>query len=129
MEFKKYSQIVELNGKPLEVEIKIVVEEDDYPIKGSFDFGDEEENKKYLARFERGDLFNGLIIVKASALGVTEQDSLGGCHIRSNNMFNSTPFENDVQSIVDDHGMVENAIDQLKTSALDQANKLKGFVS
>lgn len=127
MEFKKYTQDVEINGVAVEVEISIRVEEDDITPEGDFDFGNAEENAAYLKRFNGGDLFMGVISVNAKAYGETGNDCLGGCHLKCNNMFDSKPFTQDVEDLVKEHGMVNNAIDELKKSIVAKATCLKVF--
>src|SRR5688572_5594839 len=110
MLFKKYTVETEINGNTVNVEISIQVEEDNIGPEGEFGFGSEEENKKYLERFHRNELFVGCIFVTASAFGLEGVDSMGDCHLSSNNMFNSEPFESDVNNILSYYNMIENAV-------------------
>lgn len=75
---------------------------DDSPIDGSFDFEDEKQNQEYLDRFRRGELAN--IFIKVSywdkSRNISGDDCLGACHIAS---------IQDIQSVIDDHGMIDNA--------------------
>lgn len=115
MEFKRFNKtILDKNQVPVEVLIVIEVEEDDIHPKDDFDFGNAEDNAEYLQRFERGELFIGVISVKAYALGFEASDYLGACHLHCNNMFNSKPFEDDVNNTISEHGMIDTAIEALK---------------
>ncbi len=128
MEFTKFEKVIKINGINVDVEIEIRVEEDDITPDGDFDFGDAEENAAYLRRFKSGELFIAVISVNARALGERGNDCLGGCHIHSNNLFDSTLFESDVNSTIREHTMVSNAVEDLKTSIVNKAKLLKGFV-
>lgn len=128
MEFKRLQRTVKLNGRDLVADIVIRVEEDDYtPRAGAdFDTGDAEADKAYEKRFEpNGDLFNAVIFVTATAHGVEGSDVLGGCHISCNNMFNSEPFNKDVELVLEEHAMISNAVidlaEQVKARAKDLA--------
>jgi hypothetical protein len=89
-----------------------VTKEDDTDPAGNFDFGDADENAKYLARFESGEFLVAWIRVEASYLGVKGSDSLGACHMKASDI------EGETDDTIDSHGMIENAIKQL-TDELD----------
>src|ERR1700676_3896601 len=118
MEFKRFKHLTKVNGIEITAEIVVSVNEDDNyspTAPNDFDFGNAAENKAYAKRFayESGDLFNGIITVKATAFGIEGFDSLSGCHLNCNNAFNSAPFENDVNQMVETHDMVSEALDDL----------------
>ena len=122
--FKQFEQEIDLNGKPVTVKVEIKVGEDDIDPAGDFDFGDEQENAAYLARFTSGELFAAVIVVHVCGLGIEGSDYLGACHIHSNNYFNPAPFEKDVLETVETYGMVANATEEWRQAVIDQANKL-----
>ena len=100
---------MKLAGKHKGLNYIIKVENSDIPLEGSFDFGNEAENQKYMSRFESGELENiDIVVTIFSKSGQVEGfDSLGACHIRASH------FEEDVQSTIKDHGMIENALEHL----------------
>ena len=126
MIFKQYTQSVEVGGIGIDAKITIEVHEDNETNPSEdFDFGNEEENAAYLARFVKGELFMGTILVRAEALGESGIDAMGACHLSSNNMFNSEPFEASVNNLLTDYAMVEKAIDELRENIKDKATMLK----
>lgn len=128
MEFKRFERTIQdTNGVKLSVLVIVEVDEDDIPPEGDFDFGNEEENDAYLNRFKSGELFRANILVKAIALGFEGFDSLGACHIHSNNMFNSKPFDQDVEDILREYGMIDNAIEHLVHEINCAQDKLSGL--
>lgn len=129
MVFEKLERKIKINGVYVTATVEVQVMEDDcMEVSESFDFGDDKANAEYLARFTSGELFNAYVVVQAEALGVTGVDSLGGCHIHSNNMFDSTPFETDVREILRTHGMIQTALDDLAKQVIEQAEKFKPFL-
>lgn len=88
----------------------VKIEGSDIPVEGSFDYGNEEENQKYLERFHNGELENlDILITIFSKSGHVEGfDSLGGCHVRASHI------EEDIKSLIEDHGMIENAFQHLQ---------------
>lgn len=114
MEFKKLKKTVRVNGHTIDVDILIEVEEDDVQFLLDQDFESDEARIKYVNKINRGDIFAGVVLVKASALGLTGTDVLSGCELKPNNMFNSTPFDKSVEACVKDNSMVENAVNELK---------------
>ena len=74
---------IDVNGTAVPATITVSVTEDDTDPAGDFDFGDADENAEYLARFQSGELFMGLIKVSATALGEECIEYLGSCHLRS----------------------------------------------
>lgn len=124
--FKAYKREVEMCEQLVEVEFTITVDEDDISIDDDID-GNPADATEYKARFERGELFIGVITVTAKALGVSGTDVLGGCHLHANNAFNSIPFNSDVEQTLSDHGMEQSALDELMTNIREFANKLRPF--
>lgn len=128
MIFKEFTKDLAINGQTITTYITVKVEEDyDTDIEGGFDFGNETENKAYLARFESGELFMGCIVVKAQALGLCGVDVLGACHLYSNNMFDSSKFNQSVEETIESHAMVENALKDLENIIVHQARALAKF--
>ena len=80
---------------------------DQTEIEGSFDFGNDKENKEYLAKFESGELLSVVIKVTASYQSISESDYLGGCHVRAKNL------HEDVLTMVKEHDMQDAASNQL----------------
>jgi len=117
-----------LNKVALPVKVTIEVAEDDIVPAGDFDFGDAAENEAYLDQFKSGELFIAVIRVTAEALGEEGTDYLGGCHVHSNNAFNSDPFAKDIDQLVMDHGMVDKALGDLMQAILIKANRLKPYI-
>lgn len=126
MDFATFNQVIKIKGHEVEVLIRVTVEEDE--TAPDFDFGDEEENKVYKNRFDKGDLFNGLIQVKASALGEHGYDCLGGVHLTKNNYFHAEPFIAGVNETLKEHDMVQNALFDLVSTITAKANELKKFI-
>lgn len=114
---------LDINGVKVPAEVSIQVEEDyDYDLT---DWEDERDRKA----IKSGKFFVACIVVTAKALGVDGLDSLGACTLRPNNMFDSKPFEDDLNGMLTDHGMINNALDDLKNNIISQANLLKAFVT
>lgn len=88
-----------VNDRSIDVTLVTSVSQDDIDPAGDFDFGDEKENEDYLARFECGELFVGVVWLHAYALGVTASDTLSGCHLSTGNT------ESEALSIVREYGM------------------------
>ena len=120
---------LEIKGKKIAAIIAIDVSEDtDINPEDNYDFGNEKENEAYLARFKSGDLFMGQIRVIAYALGIKGVDYLGGCHLKSNNAYDSNPFNESVNETLLSYSMIENALSDLEKNILNQASLLKDFV-
>lgn len=96
---------------------------DDCQIDGSFDFGDQAENEKYLKRFRSGELLNLIVQVKVKALGESGIDILGGCHVKADN------FEADLHELAIEHDMKNNACADLKKAILSQYETLQKALS
>lgn len=126
--FKTIKKKIKVRGQTLTALIDIYVEEDDINPADDYASGDADQDAKYLARFKSGELFCAVITVKAVALGETGYDSLGGCHIPCNNMFNSTPFQNEVEQVVKFHDMVSTALDDLRQQIETKADQLQPYM-
>lgn len=101
----------EYKGTKLTAQWEYTVEQDDELIDGSFDFGDADENAKYLARFsEGGDLGSYNVRVSVRFEMFEGSDSICACHLPHYDLDNS------VQDMIKDHAMLESAIDDLKSS-------------
>lgn len=116
MEFKTYTKKIKVNG--IEVEAKVVVEvhDDDSELLLDQDFESEQQKTEYESKVRSGAIFAAYILVKATSEGLEGSDSLCGCELVSNNMFNSKPFEDRVNSYLTDYGMEANALEELKRS-------------
>ena len=101
--------------------LEISVEEDE--IEDGSDFGDEAENAAYLARFSSGELFNGIVFVKASFAGIEGNDALGGCHL-----FTGVKLRESVIDIVDEYNIVDEAIEECIGNLLEQAQLLAPYI-
>lgn len=97
---------IKINGISLDADVKVQVMQDEWP-DGNFDFGDAEENARYLERFETGELLCLFIQVTVSAEGETGFDSLGMCHVKAQSI------DKDVLEMVKDYAMVDNAVKEL----------------
>lgn len=75
-----------------------------------FDCGSETENAQEMARFDSGELLNLFIEVKVfdKSGNIEGSDSLGQCFVTSADCLN------DIQDIVKEYGMIENALNDLK---------------
>lgn len=94
-----------IGGKAITVDVTIAWEYDDMPI--DVDFGDAEAEREYIERFNNGELANVCIRVKATYLKSEGTDYLGGCHILSDK------WDEEIESIVGEHGMIDTALDYL----------------
>jgi hypothetical protein len=124
MEYKRYNKNIKVNGHSIVAEIVVEVNEDDAQDLLDQDFENEGQRAKYVAKIEHGDIFAGCIIVTASAEGIEGFDSLGACELKSNNMFNSEPFNNSVESYLKEYSMEKIALDDLKRSLTEEYDRL-----
>lgn len=106
MEFDKFNTVIEVNGQKLEVQVCVTVEED---YDSGPDMGDWEDDTPMDQHFF------GHILVEATALGLTGFDSLSGVSLRANNMSDSKPFESDVKEAIREHGLLEQALGELRS--------------
>ncbi len=113
MEYKKFHKTITVNGHGVECLVKVLVNEDSLEYLTDQDYENETQRLEHLNRIESGEVFSAWIEVQVSALGLTAHDTLGACEIRSNNMFNSEPFESDVNQVLESNGLEENATNDL----------------
>jgi hypothetical protein len=124
MEFKKYTKVLTVNGHAVETVITVTVEEDDQSILMDQDFETPKQREAYASKVESGSIFCGHVAVTATALGLEGHDSIGGCELKPNNMFNSDPFEKSVNSVLKEYSLEQNAIDSLVTQLQDECTVL-----
>jgi hypothetical protein len=115
---REFTETIKVNGIDVEVLIKIDVQEDSCADLMDQDFETDEQRAEYVSKIERGEIFAGGIIVTASALGLTGTDSIWGCELAPNNMFNSKPFEQSVEQYLEEYDLKQTAI-------IDLVNQLK----
>jgi hypothetical protein len=113
MGFKRYDKIIRVNNVDVPIEVIITVEDDFEGALLDQDFETPGQRAEYVKKLDTGQLFAGIIVVEAIALGIIGIDTLGGCELVPNNLFNSEPFEASVQTYLSDYGMEENAINDL----------------
>ena len=89
---------IEINGRNFECDVKAEIYEDELP----FD-GDDPEDK---ARFERGEISNYTIVVKADCFGLKGFDLLGACTMSSN-------WSHEMTDYIQEHSMITNALNEL----------------
>lgn len=112
---KKY---IRIGTRRLRVTVYTTWTYDQEPI--DVDFGDE-ENAKYEARFESGELVNICIQVQAIWQDAEGLDSLGACHVTSK------AFESDVAEAIKEHAMIDAALDDLKDTIVSRSKTYAGF--
>lgn len=102
---------IQVNGQPVEIELTFDCNEDDIQHDDP--------------AFEPSEgCFCCYVLVTAKAYDLEGSDSLGGCDVRCNNMFDSRGFESDINDIINEHGMVESAIDDLKKQLIKEYQRL-----
>lgn len=111
---------LKINGIGVNAEVKIKIDQDEWP-DGDFDFGNAEDNARYLKRFETGELVCVRIVVEVSAEGEMGIDSLGMCHVKAQSL------EGDVLAMVKDHQMIEQAAEDLRKEITSKAKRLFQF--
>jgi hypothetical protein len=118
---RTYVKRGEFNGKLIEFKITEQWTYDDLSVEGTFDFGDEEENKEYLHKFVTGEFVNLVIGVKAEALGCEGTDLLCGCHVAT------ITADEDITECIEVHDMVVAAIDDCRAAISNQITTLIPF--
>ena len=98
--------------KPLEVDFKLIVEQDDMPVRGNAissgdDEFDREVEQEIIDRADRGDVWAwSQVTVRASWAGFRGDDHLGGCSYKDEKDFTSTEdggyFHDMVKSSIED---------------------------
>lgn len=108
------------NGRKLIAIVAVAVAEDGEPVNGSFDFGDDEQDRVYLERFRSGELINCTVRVTATYGDFQGTDYLGACHLRS------AHAALDAINVATDHGMATVAITDLIAQMQSTLNQLTG---
>jgi hypothetical protein len=129
MLFNEFIKKVKVNGfdVPVKVQILVTEEDDGFDVDADIDFGDVKAEQEYIERFRKGELFRAVISVHAEAFGIEGFDVLGACHIHSNNLFNSEPFNKDVDDVITTHDMVNNAVNDCVNNLKKKAKELNSF--
>ena len=110
-----------------DVEVKIFAEDEDIPIRGSFDSGDpkldEETAKEIEARLNRGDIW--------AWCNVRVQVSYGSCFVATSSHLGACSYKNE-KDFVKNSGyydsLVEEALDDLNVEVQETFEKLKPLV-
>ncbi len=120
-EFHSEYRIVKCGNKELNVRIVCEYEwETDLP---DVEFESDEENKKYLKRFETRELSNLWVKVTAisSKLGEIADDNLGGIHVLTSDT------ENQLMEAVKENQMIDNVVEKLISNLENKYRALKGY--
>ena len=106
-----------------ELNVRIVCEYDWETDPPHVEFESNDENEKYLKRFEMGELSNLWVKVTAISLnlGNFADDTLGGIHVLSANV------ENELMEAVKEHQMIDNAVNSLISNLEINYLALKGY--
>ena len=124
-EFYADHRTVKCGNKELNVRIVCEYElETDPP---NVEFESDEENKKYIKRFETGELSNLWVKVTATSLvlGDWADDTLGGIHVSFSYSYDI--FTNQLMEVVKDHQMIDNAVNSLISNLEIKYRALKGY--
>lgn len=120
-EFHSEYRIVKCGNKELNVRIVCEYEwETDLP---DVEFESDEENEKYLKRFETGELSNLWVKVTAISLKLGEiaDDNLGGIHVLTSDT------ENQLMEAVKENQMIDNVVKKLISNLENKYRALKGY--
>jgi hypothetical protein len=120
-EFHSEYCIVKCGNKELNIRIVCEYEwETDLP---DVEFESDEENKKYLKRFETGELSNLWVKVTAISLKLGEiaDDNLGGIHVLTSDT------ENQLMEAVKENQMIDNVVEKLISNLENKYRALKGY--
>ena len=120
-EFHSEYCIVKCGNKELNIRIVCEYEwETDLP---DVEFESDEENKKYLKRFETGELSNLWVKVTAISLKLGEiaDDNLGGIHVLTSDT------ENQLMEAVKENQMIDNVVKKLISNLENKYRALKGY--
>lgn len=110
--FKRTQADIEINGIKHTVTITIETDFcDSDPL--DMDFESEEDKANFIRKLDNGTYSNLYIRVRASLPGFVDQgqDALGGCIV-------SNPT--DIDNIIEEHGMIDNAVSDLDKSLKSQ---------
>ena len=110
-----------------ELNVRIVCEYDWETDPPNVEFESNEENEKYLKRFETGELSNLWVKVTAISLnlGDSADDTLGGIHVSFSASYGI--FENQLMEVVNEHQMIDNAVNSLVSNLETKYRALKGY--
>lgn len=112
---------VEINGKLALVKVTAKVYFDEcYSVDDLECFENEEQRAEYIRKLDRGDLTPCGVVVEATALGCEGSDSLWAVMV-------SKP--EDVTGCIEDNGMIQQAIGDLKTNILNHIETLKPYIA
>jgi hypothetical protein len=111
---------IELNGKQVACRVVMKTVYDDCYSADSEDFENEMQKARHIQKLESGDLVPVGVIVTALALGCEGSDSLWAV---------VTSGEYTAQNAMEDHGMTENALDDLKKNIQAQIDALKPYMA
>lgn len=106
-----------------ELNVRIVCEYDWETDPPCVEFESNEENEKYLKRFETGELSNLWVKVTAIslALGETSDENLGGIHVLASDA------ENQLMEAVQENQMIDNVVNSLVSNLEIKYRALKGY--
>jgi len=119
--YKTFLTESQVNDKTLTILIEIEVEEELQEVNLIDHDLSLKEKKDFLKRLDSGEVFSAFIVVRAKALEVEGNDSLGSCYIETKN------FSHEIDTIVSDHSMIENAIEDLLKKMKRLTEKLKEY--
>lgn len=120
-QFHSFTREVKIGNKLV---IVLIVFEYDYENElPDIYFDSDKERDEYLEKFETGELSNLFLRVNVLALGEKGVDSLGQVHVVSKNA------DNDLIEIAENHGMVENAVQELVKNCEAKYLELKAVFS
>lgn len=105
------------------LDLRIVCEYDWETDPPDVEFESNEENEKYLKRFETGELSNLWVKVTAISLNLGDfaDDTLGGIHVLS------ADVENQLMESVKEHQMIDNVTEKLISNLENKYRTLKGY--
>lgn len=109
-------KMVLVNGIEIEVNVSFHVEPDDCEI--DIEFETDEEKQEFYKKLNSGQIQNVFIQVIASYQGIIGADSLGGNLISS---------KNEILETIEEHGMTENACEELVKEIIQMSKDLKQF--
>lgn len=106
-----------------ELNVRIVCEYDWETDPPDVEFESDEENEKYLKRFETGELSNFWIKVTAISLILHDMahENLGGIHVLTSDT------ENQLMEAAKEHQMIDNVVEKLISNLETKYRALKGY--
>ncbi len=113
--FQKTEVEIEINGKPHMAQVYVYIQPcDSDPF--DMDFENEDAKQVYADQLNSGTIENVYISVQAQLCAERGDDSLGGCHIGNGY---------GVLEVIQEHGMIENAVAELKVNLENKYSELK----